>query len=87
MAGDKIACPTSRTSVATISDRYRSASDDAMALIMALRACDAQVLAITTVAGNVPVMRATQNDYASLNSAAATSWCTQGAASHYAASL
>jgi inosine-uridine nucleoside N-ribohydrolase len=38
-----------------------TASDDAVALIMALRAPDIHVVAITTVAGNVPVMQATRN--------------------------
>jgi purine nucleosidase len=38
-----------------------TASDDAVALIMALRAPDVRVVAITTVAGNVPVQQATQN--------------------------
>lgn len=38
-----------------------TASDDAVALIMALRAPDVRVLAITTVAGNVPVAQATRN--------------------------
>jgi purine nucleosidase len=38
-----------------------TASDDAVALIMALRAPDVRVAAITTVAGNVPVAQATQN--------------------------
>lgn len=38
-----------------------TASDDAVALIMALRAPDVRVIAITTVAGNVPVMQATRN--------------------------
>jgi purine nucleosidase len=38
-----------------------TASDDAVALIMALRSESAQVLAITTVAGNVPVEQATRN--------------------------
>ncbi len=38
-----------------------TASDDAVALIMALRAPDVRVLAITTVAGNVPVPQATRN--------------------------
>ena len=38
-----------------------TASDDAVALIMALRAADVQVAAITTVAGNVPVAQATRN--------------------------
>jgi purine nucleosidase len=37
------------------------ASDDAVALIMALRHPDVAVRAITTVAGNVPVPQATQN--------------------------
>ena len=38
-----------------------TASDDAVALIMALRNPDVKVLAITTVAGNVPVQQATRN--------------------------
>ena len=38
-----------------------TASDDAVALIMALRAPDVRVAAITVVAGNVPVRQATQN--------------------------
>src|SRR5580700_9200902 len=38
-----------------------TASDDAIALIMALRAPDVQVVAITVVAGNVPVHQATRN--------------------------
>lgn len=38
-----------------------TASDDAVALIMALRAPDVQVVAITTVAGNVGVEQATRN--------------------------
>jgi purine nucleosidase len=38
-----------------------TASDDAVALIMALRAPGIQVLAITTDAGNVPVQQATRN--------------------------
>ena len=38
-----------------------TASDDAVALIMALRAPDVRVVAITTVAGNVPVQRCTRN--------------------------
>ncbi len=38
-----------------------TASDDAVALIMALRARDVRVAAITTVAGNVPVAQATRN--------------------------
>jgi purine nucleosidase len=38
-----------------------TASDDAVALIMALRSPDFEVLAITTVAGNVPVKQATRN--------------------------
>src|SRR6266404_8249924 len=37
------------------------ASDDAVALIMALRARDVSVVAITTVAGNVEVQQATRN--------------------------
>src|SRR5574340_42232 len=38
-----------------------TASDDAVALIMALRAPDVRVAAITTVAGNIPVEQATRN--------------------------
>jgi purine nucleosidase len=38
-----------------------TASDDAVALLMALRATDVEVLAITTVAGNVNVDQATRN--------------------------
>jgi purine nucleosidase len=38
-----------------------TASDDAVALIMALRSSNARVVAITTVAGNVPVAQATRN--------------------------
>src|SRR5580658_3250823 len=38
-----------------------TASDDAVALIMALRAPDVRVAAITIVAGNVPVAQATRN--------------------------
>ena len=37
-----------------------TASDDAVALIMALRKTDVRVLAITTVAGNVPLAQATR---------------------------
>jgi purine nucleosidase len=38
-----------------------TASDDAVALIMAMRAPDVRVVAITTVAGNVPVEQSTRN--------------------------
>src|SRR5690348_5264312 len=38
-----------------------TASDDAVALIMALRAPDVQVEAITVVSGNVPLPQATEN--------------------------
>ena len=38
-----------------------TASDDAVALIMAMRAPDVQVVAITTIAGNVPVEQSTRN--------------------------
>ena len=38
-----------------------TASDDAVALIMALRSESARVIAITTVAGNVGVQQATRN--------------------------
>ena len=42
-------------------DTDTAVSDDAVALIMALRSESARVLAITTVAGNVGVQQATQN--------------------------
>src|SRR5579864_5810811 len=38
-----------------------TASDDAVAIIMALRNPDVQVVAITTVAGNVDVQQSTRN--------------------------
>jgi purine nucleosidase len=38
-----------------------TASDDAVALIMALRHPDVRVAGITVVAGNVPLERATRN--------------------------
>ena len=38
-----------------------TASDDAVAIIIALRAPDVRVLAITTVAGNVPLQQSTRN--------------------------
>ena len=38
-----------------------TASDDAVAIIMALRAPDVRVVAITTVAGNVDVQQSTRN--------------------------
>ena len=38
-----------------------TASDDAVALIMALRHTDVEVLAVTTVAGNCPIDQATRN--------------------------
>jgi purine nucleosidase len=38
-----------------------TASDDAVALIIALRAPDVRVVGITTVAGNVPVLQSTRN--------------------------
>src|ERR1700685_1089507 len=38
-----------------------TASDDAVALIMALRSESARVIAISAVAGNVPVHQATRN--------------------------
>jgi purine nucleosidase len=40
-----------------------TASGDAVALIMALRAPDARVAAITTVARNVPVTQSTRNAF------------------------
>jgi len=38
-----------------------TASDDAVALIMALRSQEVRVAAITVVAGNIPVQQATSN--------------------------
>jgi inosine-uridine nucleoside N-ribohydrolase len=38
-----------------------TASDDAVALIMAMRSPEVRVIAITTVAGNVPLEQATRN--------------------------
>src|SRR5687768_5496634 len=38
-----------------------TASDDAVALIMALRHADVRVAAVTVVAGNVPLEQATRN--------------------------
>lgn len=49
-----------------------TASDDAVALIMALRAPGVHVVAITTVAGNVPVMQATRNALYTLELCGAT---------------
>src|SRR5258708_20868701 len=45
---------------ASLIDSY-TASDDVGALIMALRAPDVRVVALTTVAGNVPVLQSTRN--------------------------
>ncbi len=53
-------CYASRVSRAFLIDTD-TASDDAVALVMALRARDVRVVAITTVAGNVPVEQSTQN--------------------------
>jgi purine nucleosidase len=44
-----------------------TASDDAVALIMALRSPDIRVEAITTVAGNVPLPQATRNAFYTLD--------------------
>ena len=49
-----------------------TAGDDAVALIMLLRAEDICVDAITTVAGNVPVEQATQNALATIEVAGGT---------------
>src|SRR4051794_2680024 len=38
-----------------------TASDDAVALVMALRAPDVRVLGVTVVSGNVPLRRGTEN--------------------------
>lgn len=46
-------------------------SDDAVALIMALKSNDVKVMAITTVAGNVPLDRATKNALATIEIAGA----------------
>ncbi|HTS27973.1 MAG TPA: nucleoside hydrolase [Bryobacteraceae bacterium] len=56
MAGDKLILVPRAFLIDT-----DTASDDAVALIMALRAPDVQVAAITVVAGNVPVAQATRN--------------------------
>jgi purine nucleosidase len=45
-----------------------TASDDAVAIIMALRTTDVRVVAITTVAGNVPAEQATRNGFFRLQS-------------------
>ena len=55
---DCLSLPTSRRTFLIDTD---TASDDAVALIMALRSPDVEVAAITTVAGNVPVAQATRN--------------------------
>ena len=57
-----------------------TASDDAVALIMALRSPDVSVLAITVVAGNVPVEQATQNALYTVELCASTVPVFSGAA-------
>lgn len=57
-----------------------TASDDAVALIMALRSPDVSVLAITVVAGNVPVEQATQNALYTVELCASTVPVFRGAA-------
>ncbi len=56
-----------------------TASDDAVALIMALRAPDVRVVAITTVAGNVPVAQSTRNALYTVELCAANVPVYQGA--------
>ena len=55
-----IVCYATRVSRTFLIDTD-TASDDAVAIIMALRASDVRVAAITTVAGNVDVQQATRN--------------------------
>jgi purine nucleosidase len=57
-----------------------TASDDAVALIMALRSPDVSVLAITVVAGNVPVEQATENALYTVELCASTVPVFSGAA-------
>jgi purine nucleosidase len=57
-----------------------TASDDAVALIMALRSPHVSVLAITVVAGNVPVEQATQNALYTVELCASTVPVFSGAA-------
>ncbi len=57
-----------------------TASDDAVALIMALRSPEVSVLAITVVAGNVPVEQATQNALYTVELCASTVPVFSGAA-------
>ena len=57
-----------------------TASDDAVALIMALAAPDVRVVAITTVAGNVGVEQATRNALCTLEICGADTPVYQGAA-------
>jgi len=64
-----------------------TASDDAVALIMALRSQRARVLAITTVAGNVPVRQATRNALYTAEICGADVPVYQGAASPLTRSL
>ena len=60
MGGRKLVCYATRMPRAFLIDTD-VASDDAVAFIMALRAPDVRVVAITTVAGNVEVEQATRN--------------------------
>src|ERR1700677_336771 len=57
-----------------------TASDDAVALIMALRSPHVSVVAITVVAGNVPVEQATQNALYTVELCASTVPVFSGAA-------
>jgi len=57
-----------------------TASDDAVALIMALRAPDVEVVAITTVAGNVGVDQATRNALYTVELCGSSARVYQGAA-------
>jgi purine nucleosidase len=57
-----------------------TASDDAVALLMALRAPDVEVVAVTTVAGNVDVQTATRNALYTVERCSATTPVFEGAA-------
>jgi purine nucleosidase len=57
-----------------------TASDDAVALIMALRSPEAEVLGITVVAGNVPLEQATSNALYTVELCGATAPVFRGAA-------
>ena len=64
-----------------------TASDDAVALIMALRSSNARVIAITTVAGNVQVQQATRNALYTAELCGASTPVYQGAGKPLARSL